>query len=49
MHHKLPISFGRFVFQVMFSSTVSVFVSYGHKAASPVATERFPAVKFSGL
>jgi hypothetical protein len=32
--------FGRFVFKVIFSCIVSVFVSYCYSAASPVATER---------
>jgi hypothetical protein len=32
--------FGQFVFKVIFSCTVSVFVSYCYSAASPVTTER---------
>jgi hypothetical protein len=45
----LPIAslfcFGQFVFKVIFSCIVSVFVSYCYSAASPVATERQACAK----
>jgi hypothetical protein len=37
--------FGQFVFKVIFSCIVSVFVSYCYSAASPVATEGEPCAR----
>jgi hypothetical protein len=49
VRYQLPLfCFGQFVFKVIFSCIVSVFVSYCYSAASPVATEGEPVPnKFS--
>jgi len=44
MLYKLPLCYGQFVFKVRFSCTVSVLVSYYHRASVPVVTKKFPAI-----